>query len=96
MRGRGRVHGGERGRFGGDGSDRRGPRNKERASELAAELTSGARGTTREGTRAWRRLALTSRPLRAARGREGSVRARAGADMRGPPVRGWWALARGI
>jgi hypothetical protein len=53
--GRGHVHGGERGRFGGGRFRQAGPtEQRERASERAAELTSGACGTAREGARAWR------------------------------------------
>jgi hypothetical protein len=59
-RGRGHIHGGARERFGGDDSDRRGPRNRERereresrrASERASTLTSGARGIERASVRA--------------------------------------------
>jgi hypothetical protein len=43
---------------------------REQASERAAELTSGARGTEREGSRARRKLAPISRPHQEARGRE--------------------------
>jgi hypothetical protein len=44
---------------------------REQANEQAAELTSQPRGTEREGSRAQRKLAPTSRPHRTARGREG-------------------------
>jgi hypothetical protein len=53
---------------------------RERVSERVAELTSGARGTARDGVRPRRGLLLTSRPHRVARGREKSTRALAGAD----------------
>jgi hypothetical protein len=70
--GRGRVHGGERGRFGGTvpigGAHRT---ESEQASERASALTSVARGSAREGMRTWMSLAPTSQPHRAVRGSEG-------------------------
>jgi hypothetical protein len=72
-RGRGRDHGGEHGRFGGQFRQAGLTEQREWVSERAAELTSGARGTEREGSRAQRKLVPTSWPHRATRGRE-SVR----------------------
>jgi hypothetical protein len=60
---------------------------RERTSERAARLTNGARGAEREGR---------ARGELAPRGRDESARARAGADRRGPPVRGRRAHAGGL
>jgi hypothetical protein len=74
--GRGRVHGGERGRFRGvvptGGAHRT---ERERAIEWASVLTSEARGSAREGMCARMSLAPTSRPHWAAREREREERA---------------------
>jgi hypothetical protein len=86
-RGRGRVHGGERRRFGGDGSDRRHPSVSE--NERASALMSGAHGTERASTCARREPTPIGRPHRVARGGERGERARVGwADRRGLPFRG--------
>jgi hypothetical protein len=67
-RGHGRVHGGERGRFGTGGTH---GTERERASERASALMSGVHKSAREGMRARMSLGPTSRPHQAARGREG-------------------------
>jgi hypothetical protein len=59
-----------------------------RTREWAAGLASGTYGTAREVARARVRSAPTSRPHRAAGERENRARGRAGADRRGPHVRG--------
>jgi hypothetical protein len=88
-----KTRGRERGLFGGTvptggahGTERVGERTSGRVDEW------GPRDSERR-CRAQRRLVLTSRPHRAARGREGSVRAWAGADRWGPLVRGRRARA---
>jgi hypothetical protein len=81
MCGHGRVHGGEHRRFGGTVPT---------CGAHITERTSEARGIERECARARRKLSPTSRPHRAARGREGErerEHARDGADRRGPPIR---------
>jgi hypothetical protein len=97
-RGRG-VHDGARvvrGRFGGEGSDRRDPRVSD--SERAAGLTSGALRTERgeHAPGGGGVGADKSAPLGNERARGKRERAREGADRRGPPVKeGWRArLAR--
>jgi hypothetical protein len=62
-RGRGRAHGGEHGRFGGEGSDRRAPRVKEGASERTGFCAaSETHRSAREDKRVRMGLVLTSRP----------------------------------
>jgi hypothetical protein len=94
MHGRGRIHGGGHGRFGGtvltDGTHRS-ARPSERTGGWADEQ--GPRGRER-GTHARGELAPTARFHWIARGREES--ARASADRRGPPVRGRRAHVRGL
>jgi hypothetical protein len=66
--------------------------------ERLGVLAGWAREAERTRVRGRGRLAPTSRPHWAARGRGGRERKREGADRRGPPVRGRadaWARARG-
>jgi hypothetical protein len=96
-RGRGRVHSGERERFGGNGSDRRDPWVREGASErtgfCADERGSRISERGHACTDEFGTEKLT--PPGSEREREKRERARDGTDRRGPPVRGGQARERG-
>jgi hypothetical protein len=84
----GRVHGGERMRFGGTVPTGKAHGTERAASEWAVSTDARGLRDRERGGRARGELAPTARSHRAARGREGNVRARASADRRGVAVRG--------